>query len=208
MTMTTAATAAPAPASSLLLGRIAVEKGYLGWEDLDRCVREQDPDPLVRPARRGAPLGELLVSHGCLSTAQLTDVLGEQQRRLQARAGGADRQEDALFGQLAVRERMVGREEVNAALRTQAAMAERGAREIPRLGRLLVERGHLAPEDVVHVLSRQAKAAMICTLCAARYNVVGAVPGRACDCRRCGGSLEPSPAPEALHADESVFEIP
>jgi hypothetical protein len=200
--MTTAVTAHPAAPFPLLLGRIAVEKGYLGRDDLDQCVREQEGDPLQRASRMKVPLGKLLVSRGLLSAGQLSLVLEEQQRRFQARSRAAVRQEDILFGQLVVKERLVSREDVNAAIRFQAVMAEQGYPDVPRLGRLLVEWGHLAPEDVVRILARQEKAVMVCSLCGGRINVAGAAAAQPSACRRCGGTLE-RPAPEeALHADD------
>jgi hypothetical protein len=147
--------AAPASrATSLLLGRIAVEKGYLQPRDLDRCVREQVGDPLCRGGRFMAPLGEILVSRGYLSDVQLGDVLDEQRRRLDA-PSEAGRVEDALFGRRVVKERLASPAAVNAALRLQAVMEEIGIQTVPRLGHLLVERGCLTEADVERLLARQ-----------------------------------------------------
>jgi hypothetical protein len=148
--------AAPASrATSLLLGRIAVEKGYLQPRDLDRCVREQVGDPLCRGGRFMAPLGEILVSRGYLSGAQLGEVLDEQRRRLDAPLPGEGRVEDVLFGRRVVKERLASESAVNAALRLQAVMEELGVPSVPRLGQLLVERGCLDAEDVERLLARR-----------------------------------------------------
>jgi hypothetical protein len=152
----TCATAAPkSRATSLLLGRIAVEKGYLRPLDLDRCVRAQVGDPLCRGGRFMAPLGEILVSRGYLSDAQLGELLDEQRRRLDAPLPGNGRVADALFGRQVVREGLASESAVNAALRLQAVMEEIGVGDVPRLGQLLVERGVLAAADVERLLARR-----------------------------------------------------
>ena len=150
-------TCAAAPtmrSTSLLLGRIAIEKGYLRPKDLDRCVRAQVGDPLCRGGRFMAPLGEILVSRGYLSDVQLGDILDEQRRRLDA-PSEAGRVEDALFGRRVVKERLASPAAVNAALRLQAVMEEIGIQAVPRLGHLLVERGCLTEADVERLLARQ-----------------------------------------------------
>jgi hypothetical protein len=148
-------TAPTARATVLLLGRIAVEKGYLQPGDLDRCVRAQVGDPRCRGGRFMAPLGEILVSRGYLSDAQLGDVLDEQRRRLEAPLPGDGRVVDSLFGRRIVRERLASEAAVNAALRLQAVMEEVGVQPVPRLGQLLVERGCLSREDVERLLDRR-----------------------------------------------------
>ena len=144
--------------TSRLIGRIAVEKGYVRSGDLDRCVRAQVGDPLHRAGRFIAPLGEILVSNGYLSGAQLAEVLDEQRRRLCARSASAARPEDALFGRLVVKEGLASREAVDAALRFQAVMEELGMKDIPRLGQVLVERGALTASDVDRIVARQSRA--------------------------------------------------
>ncbi len=151
------AASAPALRSTvLLLGRIAVEKGYLRPRDLDRCVCAQVGDPFRRDGRFMTPLGEILVSRGYLSGEQLEEVLDEQRRRVREASTPSGRPADALFGQLVVKERLASREAVNAVLRLQAVMEELGVREIPRLGQLLMERGCLKAGDVDRLIARQA----------------------------------------------------
>jgi ribosomal protein L37AE/L43A len=207
-----AATPVPAPAlsrlsTSLLLGRIAVEKGFLRQDQLDQCIREQSTTSLIAD-RTPRPLGVLLVAKGHLSSEQLTDILAEQKRRLQTLSQYANlRREDILFGRLVVREGLASQEEVNAMLRFQAAMAEQGSDSIPRLGELLVERRALEAEDVPRLLALQAKTLLVCTFCGKQLNVVGHVEGRAYHCRKCGGQLERPAALETLRADETAFEF-
>lgn len=144
--------------ASLLLGRIAVEKGFIGTKELDRCVRLQVGDPFRRGGRFLSPLGEILVARGYLSGKQLAECLDEQRRRLEAPSRRPGRRlEDLLFGRLVVEEGLVSRDAVNAALRLQAVMEELGV-AVPRLGELLVERGWLTARQVDAILDRQARA--------------------------------------------------
>mgnify|MGYP000008797658 CR=1 FL=1 len=147
--------APPARATSLLVGRIAVEKGFLKPRDLDRCVRAQVGDPFRRGGRFMPPLGEILVDRGHLTRGQLEEVLGEQRRRMDAAAGGRG---GALFGQRVVREGLASPRAVHAALRLQAVMEEIGLETRPRLGQLLVERGCLEAGDVDRLLDRPSGA--------------------------------------------------
>ena len=194
--------------TSLLLGRIALEKGFLSQDQLDRCIREQAESPALIADRTPRPLGVILVAQGYLTSDQLTDILAEQKRRLQTLAQYADlRREDILFGRLAVRERLASPDEVNGALRFQAALAEQGSAQVPRLGELLVERSILEAGDIRRLLELQAKTVLVCTFCGKQFNVVGCVEGRVYHCRKCGGRMERPAALETLRADETAFEF-
>jgi tRNA A-37 threonylcarbamoyl transferase component Bud32/tetratricopeptide (TPR) repeat protein len=61
----------------LLLGRLALEEGFLQPQDLEACLRELERSPDV-------PLGQLLVRRGHLATEDLLELLNEQSRRSQA----------------------------------------------------------------------------------------------------------------------------
>lgn len=206
--MTTVASSLSRLSTSLLLGRIAIEKGFLTQEQVDQCVREQTDAPALIADRAPRPLGVILVAQGCLTGEQLTEILAEQKRRLQTLSQYADlRREDILFGRIAVRERLASADEVNSALRFQAALAEQGSAQVPRLGELLVERGVLEAGDIPKLLEQQAKTVLVCTFCGKQFNVVGCVEGRTYHCRKCGGLMERPAALETLRADETAFEF-
>jgi len=65
----------------LLLGQIAVEKGYLTKAQLAEVMKEQsggvnsDPNATVNPTKGTRPLGTLLLSKGYLKEQQLVALL-------------------------------------------------------------------------------------------------------------------------------------
>jgi uncharacterized paraquat-inducible protein A len=60
---------------ALLFGKLAVREGLLTQEEVNECLREQ-----ARPGERRT-LGEIMVAHGSLTTAQVHKLLGKQQKR-------------------------------------------------------------------------------------------------------------------------------
>src|SRR5436190_7946980 len=74
----------------LLLGQIAVEKGYVTKAQLAEVMKEQaggvdnDPNATVNPTKGTRPLGTLLLSKGYLKEQELVALLEEQTRRLDA----------------------------------------------------------------------------------------------------------------------------
>ncbi|MBI5367245.1 MAG: hypothetical protein HZA54_09420 [Planctomycetes bacterium] len=135
--------------AEMLLGRLAVERGWVSRAQVEAALRAQEGR---RPV---PPLGVLLVEQGALRQDQVNTLLETQVRafaRLDLRRG-----EDArgwLFGYLAVERGFARREQVNAALREQGRASEAG-RPIPPLGRLLEEQGALNERQVAELLRLQ-----------------------------------------------------
>lgn len=216
--------------NDLLLGQIAIRKGYLTLEQLMKALQEQTVDTppgdvTVRIRRYQRPLGVILVAKGFLTDAQLLSLLQEQKARMQMPADYLDLpREQVLFGQIVIREALATPAQVHKALRIQALRSADAAKpgnghgggngngdaaeRLLRLGEIMVRRGYLQPPHVFLVLRKQTKALMQCTECATRYNVLGYEDQRRYKCRRCGGLLDISTDASALSAEESGFLPP
>ncbi len=169
-----------ASAEDLLLGRLAVEKGLVPAETVERCLATRGEAP------GGGPFSEALAAE-----ARLT---GEGRAALEALAAQAKKvatrrilREDQKFGELAVARGLLKRPALEEALASQRSLLERGLKK--RLGALLVGRGDLTPAQVRDVLAAKEEAILVCPECHTRWNVFGFSPGRKVDCPRCHRSL-------------------
>ncbi len=195
----------------VLLGQLAVEKGFLTKEQLAQVMKEQsggssDPDATASPTKSVRPLGTLLLSKGFLKEQDLVALLEEQTRRLEAVKNVQKLQKvDYLFGQLLVKYNLATMLQINKCLEIQLKMAEKGQTPIPRLGELLVEHGFVDKKTVADVLKMQDKDILFCTGCGRQYNVVGLEEGKAYKCKECGGVMLRRALLESLRADETTF---
>lgn len=195
----------------LLLGQLAIEKGFITKAQLAEVVKEQsggnvDPNATVNPSKTVRPLGTLLLSKGLLKEADLVSLLEEQTRRLEAVKNVQKLQKvDYLFGQLLVKYNLATMLQINKCLEIQLKMAEKGATPIPRLGELLVDHGFVDKKTVADVLKMQDKDILFCTGCGRQYNVVGLEDGKAYKCKECGGVMLRRALLESLRADETTF---
>lgn len=195
----------------LLLGQIAVEKGFVTKVQLAEAMKEQqggssDPDATVSPSKSGRPLGTILMNRGFLTEKDLVGLLEEQNRRLEAIRNCQKLQKvEYLFGQLLVKNNLATMLQINKCLEIQLKMAEKGVSPIPRLGELLVDHGFVDKMTVANVLRMQDKDILFCTGCGRQYNVVGLEDGKAYKCKECGGVMLRRGMLESLRADETTF---
>ena len=162
----------------ILIGRIAVQRGFLTPADLDRAVEIQaKTDP-----RR--PLGEILVEHGMLTRGQVASLLTHQGVTLDRPDTILPRKKgESLFGRLALKAGFCSESQLNDALRLQAQDEESG--NFRQLGDILVEQGWMSPADVRQVLEQQQRSLLWCQKCGAVFNVAHVVK-RTARCPTCG----------------------
>lgn len=196
----------------LLLGQLAVEKGFITKAQLADVMKEQqgdgkvDPDATASPSNAPRPLGTLMLSKGLLKEPQLVALLEEQSRRLESVKNVQKMQKvEYLFGQLLVKHNLATMLQINKCLEIQLKMAEKGVTPIPRLGELLVDHGFVDKKTVADVLKMQDKDVLFCTGCGRQYNVVGLEEGKAYKCKECGGVMLRRALLESLRADETTF---
>lgn len=161
----------------LLLGRIAVEKGFVPAAKVEECIKIQQ--------QTHQPLGQILVQKGYLSAVQLELLIHAQQEQLNAVDPLTKRRKEAvLFGKLAVREGYVTLDALNECLAIQA-----GAGETRTLGAILIERGYLTERQVQDLLKKQFKRIMRCDACHLRFTVLTLSEGKNARCPKCKGPL-------------------
>jgi predicted RNA-binding Zn-ribbon protein involved in translation (DUF1610 family) len=196
----------------LLLGQLAVEKGFITKAQLADVMKEQqgdgkaDPNATAGSSNATRPLGTLMLSKGLLKEQQLVALLEEQSRRMESVKNVQKMQKvEYLFGQLLVKHNLATMLQINKCLEIQLKMAEKGVSPIPRLGELLVEHGFVDKKTVADVLKMQDKDVLFCTGCGRQYNVVGLEEGKAYKCKECGGVMLRRALLESLRADETTF---
>ena len=146
-----------------LIGRIALEAGFITPAQLDECLS------LQASAAGAHPLGELLVKAGYLTEAQFAEVRRLQDSRFERLE--ADPTRGGLFGQLAVRLGYLSPADLHQALRAQES-ARRGGSSL-LLGQLLLREKRLTADQFLELMRRQKKDVASCPACHAFYDVAG-----------------------------------
>jgi serine/threonine-protein kinase len=181
----------------LLLGKIALEKGYITRRQLDDCIMAQEREQRETGALR--PLGEIMLAQGIIDEATLQELITRQQEKFRKAAEFSEtHREDDIFGKLLVQRNLLPAEKVNECLRIQAQMAERDVHL--RLGEVLVKKGFLTVTQVREVLLLQRKVIMTCQTCKKNYNVPGRKEGMTVRCPKCSTVLRPSDLSQTISA--------
>ncbi len=162
-------------APDLRLGRIAVRRGWVTPEQVERALAEQ-------AGGAGGRIGEILVARGNLTDTGLALLLQEQEA---ARASPAE----GSLGRILVDRVYVTARQLERCLRAQAEAPP----PAPMLGDLLVRMGLVTPAEVAEALALQKKTILSCRSCGRRANATAFNPGASYGCPECGGELVPLP---------------
>ncbi len=183
----------------LLLGKVALERGLLTQQQLREALSEQALG-VTRGRKAPRPIGAILAEKRQLTDRQVADLTRELERVV---AGEEEEtRKDVFIGQILVDADLVAARHVDEALVAQAEMFEQGRSPVPKLGEILVERGHATREDVEQALVLQKSMVRTCGKCGKSCSLTGAsAPDR---CPVCGGALEESIPEEALASVSSV----
>ncbi len=199
------------PSKDELLGRIAVERGFLNEEQLAVCIKEQilphsDPNQTIGRSSGRRPLGQVLLAKGHIQEQDLISLLEEQSRRLRlVEEYQRMLKVDLLFGQVLVKNNKATQNQINKCLELQEEMVTKGVSPIPRLGELLVDHGYIDRLTVQETLRIQNKDILYCTGCRRQYNVIGVKEGMTYRCKNCGGILVPQHILDSMKAEETTF---
>lgn len=186
--------------AGLAAARRAVQKGWIGNEHLEDSLAEQSLDA-ARGAENPRTLGAILVGKGYITDDQWRELTGTD-----GQATGFDDSvtiEDRRMGALLVRQGVASHEQVEECLRRQAQIRAEGRSSAPRLGEMLVERGHVTAKAITEALGAQSKAIFACESCGRRYNIRHPDLSKTYRCRSCGGILNPSAKSASVRVDES-----
>ena len=169
--------------SDFLMGRIALERGMLSVDQLADCLNDQRQAP-------AAPLGNILIRKGLVKKRDLDSLVDEHKRRLSEALDLTDpKLEDALLGRLLIKQGLVKEAQVYDCLRTMAEIGEKGEKS-PRLGELLVRKGHLTTDAVDRTLFLPRRETLICPACRAHFSSFGTDTAKKYTCKQCGCILE------------------
>lgn len=200
----------------MVLGRIALERGWLTPKQLEECYQAQhaalkNPDQAVG---HGAlrPLIGVLIERGLIGEQQATDLLEEQNRRLGLMEDYERLARSELgLGQLLVKHGKATQIQINKCLEIQQKLAEQGKSPVPRLGELLVQHGYVDAKTIQEILKYQRKELLICTNCTKQFNVIGVERGKTYRCNGCGGIMVTQDMLKSLRSDDETmfeFELP
>lgn len=197
----------------LMLGKIAIERGLISYDQLNGCIRQQerevlegDPNMTVGRKTQGRPLGVIMVAQGIITDAQLLELYEEKRKRIEAlRQYKLIEKGELMLGQLLIKFNKATANQVNKCLEVQRKMAEQGVSPVPRIGEILVSHGFVDQETIKAVLQHQNKKIMFCVGCNMTYNVVGVEDGRQYKCRKCGAILMAKDYLDTLKADETAL---
>jgi tRNA A-37 threonylcarbamoyl transferase component Bud32 len=148
------------------VARIVLAQKMAAPDTVDRVVR------LIRERKLDLPLAELLLQLGHITPEQFDRLTS-----LAKSAGEESREEQELFGRTVVERGLATAEQVQACLKDQAALVEKGV--FKNLGELMVEKGILTAAQVKNLLEEQDQVIMFCPRCAERYNVLREWVGKA-----------------------------
>ncbi|HYE98142.1 MAG TPA: protein kinase [Planctomycetota bacterium] len=101
------------------------------------------------------------------------------------------------LGEWAVRRGLATIEQLEACLKIQRERLQAQG-QAPRLGEILVERGHLTPAQVAEALAGQHQEIRVCDGCSIRMNVPRRADAEAFRCPRCGSILRPARPTEGV----------
>lgn len=196
----------------ILIGKIALERGYITREQLEECVKVQleeslGGDPEKTQGRKDArPLGVILVARGYLTDERLVELYDLRKKRIESlREYRLIYRSELLFGQLLIKMGKATQLQINKCLEAQRRMAEEGMTPLPRLGEILVEHGFVTAAIVQDALQAQNKRVMMCLGCEVRYNVVGIEEGRKYRCKKCGSLLVSADVMDSVRVDETTL---
>jgi hypothetical protein len=184
----------------VLLGKMAVERGFITAAQLRDALMEQGRD--VEERKMARPLGLILTSKGYMSEQIVLTLLGEQRaRNLDPERA---RRRDQLLGQILLKQGEITQEQLNECIRLQTQMVEDGQPEIPHLGELLVQKEYTTPRAVTLALASQKKVMLACAGCGKRYNATGYKPIKTYKCKACQGNLIPLSECDSIRVDAEV----
>lgn len=134
--------------TDLLLGQIALEKGFITQDHLDECLKVQEREPTWRQ------LGMILLDRQYITEEDLEIVLEIQRRSLDANVDNTElKLKDMLFGRIVLTRRLVTQSQVNECLREQERIERMGI--FLRLGEIMVRKGYVSDQQMQDALGYQ-----------------------------------------------------
>ena len=134
--------------TDLLLGQIALDRGFISQDQLDECLKAQEKNPQWKQ------LGMIFLDRDFISEDDLEIVLEIQRKSLDKSVDNSElKLKDVLFGRIVVSSRFATQGQVNECLREQERIERMGM--FLRLGEILVKKGYLNDDNMAEILGYQ-----------------------------------------------------
>ncbi len=180
-----------------VLARICLEHGWAGRAEIAEAVRARSQDA----ASKSSPLAAVLVARRVLTPEQ-AEILQAEAAEVTRSGRYADvREDDTGIGRLLVDAGLIAPEQVEEALAIQKAAAATQA-TVPRIGEILLEKGHVSYAALQDALQRQSKLLRLtCPACGSRC-AANPQPGKVYVCPSCASPLSDSTRMPAVEGNE------
>jgi len=178
----------------LLFGRLAVNRKYCTQDQLDKCLI------LQANSRDRVPIGQILRSEGYISEEQHSQILAVQRRNLSAVDPVSKvSRASLLIGRLAVRDKLMSEQDVNACLQLQAREGEKRT-----IGEIMVDEGYIGPRQLKALLAQQSKKIMNCPSCRLSFTVLSVSKTPTIACPRCKQPLKDGKPTDSVRTDAQL----
>lgn len=183
--------------NEILLGKLALQQGYLTQAHLDILLREQ-------ASGGGRTLAELLVERHFLTPEELLALQRLQATNLARPSDYSSKPRlETMIGGEALRRGWITLDQLNDAIRVQGLLEAQG--DAKRLGEILYARGYLTRSQVFELLRSQGKQLASCPGCGSQYNLAGVDLSRPLLCPKCRSLLREGAQGERLDASGSFI---
>ncbi len=173
----------------LLLGKIALEKGFVTNEQLQDCIVYQERYPTKQ-------LGNIMVQKGYLSEEKLKELLAVQKEAildLQRKTPSHDK-DSVLYGRFLVQKELISEYQLNECLRIQARMIELGITPVPHIGQILMKRGYIDQKKLKTAELLQSQDLYSCPNCMGKLDTKIIQREEDADVYTCSSCLEEIPS--------------
>lgn len=178
-----------------LFGRICLERGWAARSQIADCLRGRSA---VAAAGGDSSLPALLVARNVITAEQPELIRSEVSEVTRTGAYAEVREDDTWIGQLLVQSGAATPDKVEEALRVQRERARAGG-AVPRVGEILLEKGHVTLAALKDALARQGQRTRLsCPGCGSKYVAEVLDPGKTYLCRKCTSPLSLSPSSRVL----------
>lgn len=182
----------------LLVGRIALEQGFIRPEHLREAMAEQSLG-VARGRKHPRPLGVILCGKRRITDRQMLDLTRDAEGRIAEEEGMLAR--DRFLGEVLVG-KGIDPVRVDEARKLQSAALAENEPQVPELADILVEKGWASAEAVAGAVSLRDRSLLTCEGCGRRHGFLQLDWSKGETCPDCAGVLKlpPPPAPRPAPA--------
>jgi ribosomal protein L37AE/L43A/polyhydroxyalkanoate synthesis regulator phasin len=175
-----------------LLGMRAVEKRFITEKQLTKCLN------LIEFNNPAKALSDMLLEEGLLTAAQLKRLREDMLKETSSVDEGSSSNAKKMFGEIALEQNMVTRDQLDETLAEQDKYMQRGLRV--QIGQILYKKGYLTLPQVSRIVEGQSKKSLYCKNCQITTVIHNYEPSRIYQCEKCTWDLIEAKAPKKQEA--------